>query len=149
MGEETEGRRGPSWRAWVLSILVAVALSVTATLLLGGSVAFRPEQAAASGAAGAGAGILLPARDCGEMNGLRTSNCYCYGNIGFAVEVERFAVHHDGGKPERGKGPRDMRMNADTRRSSRSAWKWFCCFLPVVAVVYVPGSLPAGNPSVP
>ena len=51
-----EGRRGPSWRAWVLSILVAVALSVTATLLLGGSVAFRPEQAAASGAAGSGCG---------------------------------------------------------------------------------------------
>ena len=32
-----EGRRGPSWQGWVLSILVAVILSVTATLLLGGS----------------------------------------------------------------------------------------------------------------
>jgi len=32
-----ESRRGPGWKAWVLSILVAVILSVTATLLLGGS----------------------------------------------------------------------------------------------------------------
>ena len=51
-----EGRVGPSWRGWALSILVAVILSVTATLLLGGSVAFRPEQAAAPGAAGSGCG---------------------------------------------------------------------------------------------
>jgi len=51
-----ERRRGPSWRAWALSILVAVILSVTATLLLGGSVAFRPERAAVSGAAGSGCG---------------------------------------------------------------------------------------------
>jgi hypothetical protein len=51
-----EGRRGPSWRGWVLSILAAVILSVTATLLLGGSVAFRPERAAGPGAAGSGCG---------------------------------------------------------------------------------------------
>jgi len=38
-----EGLRGPSWRGWVLSILVAVLLSVTATLLLGGSGAFRSD----------------------------------------------------------------------------------------------------------
>jgi len=38
-----EGGRGPTWRGWVLSILVAVILSVTATLLLGSSGAFRPE----------------------------------------------------------------------------------------------------------
>jgi len=50
-----EDRRGPGWRAWVLSILVAIGLSVTATLLLGGSIAFRPE-AAVSGAAGSGCG---------------------------------------------------------------------------------------------
>jgi hypothetical protein len=31
-----ESRRGPGWKGWVLSILVAVILSVTATLLLGG-----------------------------------------------------------------------------------------------------------------
>jgi hypothetical protein len=31
-----KGRRGPTWPGWVLSILVAVILSVTATLLLGG-----------------------------------------------------------------------------------------------------------------
>jgi hypothetical protein len=48
-----EGRRGPSWRGWMLSILVAVLLSVTATLLLGGSGAFRSENAAGM-AAGAG-----------------------------------------------------------------------------------------------
>jgi hypothetical protein len=29
-------RRGPGWKGWVLSILAAVILSVTATLLLGG-----------------------------------------------------------------------------------------------------------------
>ena len=51
-----KGRRGPSWRAWVLSILVAIALSVTATLLMGGSGAFRPERAAVPGAAGSGCG---------------------------------------------------------------------------------------------
>lgn len=50
------GRRGPTWRGWVLSILVAIALSVTATLLLGGSGSFRPDRAAASGAAGSGCG---------------------------------------------------------------------------------------------
>lgn len=47
-----EGRRGPTWRAWALSILVAVLLSVTATLLLGGSGAFRshrPEAGAGGG----------------------------------------------------------------------------------------------------
>jgi hypothetical protein len=51
-----ECRPGPGWRAWVLSILVAIALSVTATLLLGGSVAFRPERAGVPGAAGSGCG---------------------------------------------------------------------------------------------
>jgi hypothetical protein len=48
-----EGRRGPTWRGWVLSILVAVILSVTVTLLLGGSGAFRSENATGT-AAGAG-----------------------------------------------------------------------------------------------
>ena len=42
-----EGRRGPTWRGWVLSILVAIILSVTATLLLGGSGAFRSDRAVA------------------------------------------------------------------------------------------------------
>lgn len=53
--DTTEGRRGPGWKGWVLSILVAVVLSVTATLLLGGSSAFRADRAAA-GAAGSGCG---------------------------------------------------------------------------------------------
>jgi len=47
-----EGRRGPTWRGWVLSILVAILLSVTATLLLGGSGAFRPEIAIGAGGSG-------------------------------------------------------------------------------------------------
>jgi hypothetical protein len=51
-----EGRRGPSWRGWVLSILVAITLSVTATLLLGGSVSFQPEKAAGAGSGGCGSG---------------------------------------------------------------------------------------------
>jgi hypothetical protein len=51
-----EGRRGPTWRGWVLSILVAILLSVTATLLLGGSGAFRSDRAVAAGAGGCGAG---------------------------------------------------------------------------------------------
>jgi hypothetical protein len=34
---ETKGRPAPTWRALVISIIVAVVLSVTATLLLGGS----------------------------------------------------------------------------------------------------------------
>jgi len=53
----TEGRRGPTWRGWVLSILVAILLSVTATLLLGGSSAFRSDHSAA----GAGGNCCPPA----------------------------------------------------------------------------------------
>ena len=53
-----EDRRGPTWRGWVLSILVAILLSVTATLLLGGSGAFRSDNAIrpAAGPDGSGAG---------------------------------------------------------------------------------------------
>jgi len=50
----SEFRRGPTWRGWVLSILVAVILSVTATLLLGGSSAFRTDRAIAAGSGGCG-----------------------------------------------------------------------------------------------
>ncbi len=64
-----EGRRGPTWRGWVFSILVAVILSVTATLLLGGSGSFRPGRAVAGGAGGvefgAGSGCCPPA-DAGK-----------------------------------------------------------------------------------
>jgi hypothetical protein len=56
-----EDRRGPTWREWVLSILVAVLLSVTAMLLLGGYEAFRSDRSAS------GAG------DCGF--GARSGNC--------------------------------------------------------------------------
>ena len=48
-------RRGPTWRGWALSILVAVLLSVTATLLLGGYEAFRSDRPA-SGAGDGGFG---------------------------------------------------------------------------------------------
>jgi hypothetical protein len=51
-----ESRRGPTWRGWVLSILVAIALSVTATLLFGGSGAFRSDRPVAAGAGGYEAG---------------------------------------------------------------------------------------------
>jgi len=51
-----ESRRGPGWKGWVLSILVAIILSVTATLLLGGSGSFRPGRAVAGGAGGCGSG---------------------------------------------------------------------------------------------
>jgi len=62
-----EGRRGPTWRGWVLSILVAVILSVTATLFLGGSGAFRSDRAVAAGAGGCGAGSsCCPPADAGK-----------------------------------------------------------------------------------
>lgn len=51
-----ESRRGPGWNGWILSILVAIALSVIAMLLLGGAGSFRPDRAAAKGAAGSGCG---------------------------------------------------------------------------------------------
>jgi hypothetical protein len=49
-------RRGPGWKGWVLSILVAILLSVASTLLLGGYGSFRIERATTSGAAGSGTG---------------------------------------------------------------------------------------------
>jgi len=64
-----EGRRGPTWRGWVLSILVAVLLSVTATLLLGGYDAFRSDCAiwAGAGHTGSGAGSsCCPPTDVGK-----------------------------------------------------------------------------------
>ena len=44
-----ESRSGPGWKGWVLSILVAIILSVTATLLLGGSGAFRSDRSIGAG----------------------------------------------------------------------------------------------------
>jgi len=63
-----EARRGPTWRGWALSILVAVILSVTAMLLLGGSGAFRSDGAAAgAGGRGSGAGrSCCPPADAGK-----------------------------------------------------------------------------------
>jgi len=64
-----ERHRGPTWRGWVLSILVAVILSVTATLLLGGSGSFRSDRAAAAGSGGGGSGTgsnCCPPADAGK-----------------------------------------------------------------------------------
>jgi hypothetical protein len=64
-----ESRRGPTWRGWVLSILVAILLSVTATLLLGGYVAFRSDSAigAGMGSGGSGGGhSCCPPADAGK-----------------------------------------------------------------------------------
>lgn len=58
------GRPGASWRAWVLSIVAAVALSAAATLLLGGS--FRlPAAGVSPGGCGA-AGNCCPPADRGK-----------------------------------------------------------------------------------
>ena len=65
----TESRRGPTWRGWVLSILVAVILSVTATLLLGGYVAFRSDSAIGAGMGSGGSGdghSCCPPEDAGK-----------------------------------------------------------------------------------
>jgi hypothetical protein len=62
-----EGRRGPGWKGWVLSILVAIILSVTATLLLGGSGAFRSDRPVTTDAGGYGAGkSCCPPADIGK-----------------------------------------------------------------------------------
>jgi hypothetical protein len=64
-----ESRSGPGWKGWVLSILVAIILSVTATLLLGGSGSFRPDRAVAGGASGSGCGSggnCCPPADAGK-----------------------------------------------------------------------------------
>lgn len=52
------GRTGPTWRAWVISIIAAIVLSVTATLLLGGS--FRFTGGASSGGCGQGSDCCPP-----------------------------------------------------------------------------------------
>lgn len=57
--EETGGRLSPSWRGLVISIVAAVILSVTATLLLGGM--FRPNGAGAAGGCPGGTRCSLPA----------------------------------------------------------------------------------------
>ncbi len=51
------GRRpGPTWRAWLLSIVAAVVLSVAATLLLGGSFHLPGGSTAAAGGCGSASG---------------------------------------------------------------------------------------------
>lgn len=61
-------RTGPTWRGFVLAILVAIILSVTATLLLGGSLFsynLRPAAAVSSGGCGQG-GPCCPLPDSGK-----------------------------------------------------------------------------------
>ncbi len=50
------GRPGPTWQAWLLSIVAAIVLSVAATLLLGGSFRLPGASNAAAGGCGAGSG---------------------------------------------------------------------------------------------
>lgn len=47
-------RPGPTWRAWLLSIVAAVVLSVAATLLFGGSFRLPAASKAAAGCAAGG-----------------------------------------------------------------------------------------------
>ena len=56
--KDASGRPAPTWRVWVVSIIVAIVLSVTATLLLGGS--YRFTGAAISGGCGQGSGCCPP-----------------------------------------------------------------------------------------
>ncbi|MDA8122843.1 MAG: hypothetical protein M0Z38_09795 [Deltaproteobacteria bacterium] len=50
--------KGTTWRTWVISVIVAVILSVTATLLLGGS--FGLSGGGVSGGCGPGSGCCPP-----------------------------------------------------------------------------------------
>lgn len=54
----SDRRRGPTWRALVVSVIVAIVLSVAATLLLGGS--FHLPGGAGSSACGQGGDCCLP-----------------------------------------------------------------------------------------
>lgn len=61
-GDEEEGNRlpgRPTWRALVLAVIAAIALSVSATLLLGGSFGFT--KVAASTGCGPGSECCPPA----------------------------------------------------------------------------------------
>jgi hypothetical protein len=55
---EESMEKGPTWRAWVISVIVAVILSVTATLLLGGS--FHLTGGNVPGGCGAGRSCCPP-----------------------------------------------------------------------------------------
>jgi hypothetical protein len=61
---DASGRPGPTWRALMISIIVAVVLSVTATLLLGGS--FRFTGGAARGGCGPGSDCCPPPPGAGK-----------------------------------------------------------------------------------
>lgn len=72
-GRETDGmvlkdRGGPTWRGFVLAILVAIILSVMTTLLLGGSWSSYTLHPAAAGSSGgcAQGGPCCPRPESGE-----------------------------------------------------------------------------------
>jgi len=67
-GKTLQDRTGPSWRGFVLAILAAIILSVTTTLLLGGSwssYSLGPAAAGSSGGCGSG-GNCCPLPDSGK-----------------------------------------------------------------------------------
>ncbi|NJD63421.1 MAG: hypothetical protein FIA93_11970 [Deltaproteobacteria bacterium] len=67
-GKALRDRCGPTWRGFALSILVAVVLSVMATLLLGGSwssYTLRPAAAGASSGCGEGKSCCPPPQEDG------------------------------------------------------------------------------------
>jgi hypothetical protein len=62
-GKALKDRTGPTWRGFVLAILAAILLSVTTTLLLGGSwssYSLGPAAAGSSGGCGPGAPCCPP-----------------------------------------------------------------------------------------
>jgi len=68
-GKTLKGRTGPSWRGFVLAILVAIILSVMTTLLLGGSwssYSLSPAAAGSSGGCGPGAPCCPPQQEVGK-----------------------------------------------------------------------------------
>jgi hypothetical protein len=66
-GMAPRDRSGPTWRGFAVSIIVAVVLSVMATLLLGGSwSSFSLRPAAAGSATGCGSGAPCCPPDTGR-----------------------------------------------------------------------------------
>lgn len=62
----TDVRPGPTWRAWVLSIVAAIVLSVAATLILGGSFRLPAASNAAAGGCGADGACCPPRSEAGR-----------------------------------------------------------------------------------
>lgn len=68
-GKALKDRTGPTWRGFVLAILAAILLSVTTTLLLGGSWSsykLNPAASVSSGGCGAGGNCCPPQQEVGK-----------------------------------------------------------------------------------